>query len=60
MPNMNCYFIKLTKAATRYVLYRKLHLRISQYLLENTCAGISSSTLLKKDNNVGVLLLRNF
>ena len=48
MPNMNCYFIKLTKAATRDVLYRKLYSRIT------------SSTLLKRDNNVGVLLLQNF
>ena len=48
-----------------------MFIKISQYLQENTCAGVSflikmqafkSATLLKQDSNAGVFLtiLRNF
>ena len=33
--------VSIPEAATRGVLYKKLFLKISQYLQENTCVGVS-------------------
>ena len=53
--------VKLTKAATEDVLYKKLFLKFLQYSQENICAGVSfliklqtlsPATLLNGDSNI--------
>ena len=41
ITEQNSYFIKLTKAATGDVIWKKLFLKILQYLQENTCVEVS-------------------
>ena len=57
-------FESIKEGATGGVLYKKLFLKISQILQENTLleslsnkvAGLQAATLLKKDSNTGIFL----
>ena len=53
------FFLGSSKEAQKQppeVFYKKLFLKIRQYLQENTCTGVPA-TLLKRDSNAGVFLL---
>ena len=61
LQNLTCFLFKLflIKAATRYVLWKRLFLEIPQYSPENnlkpaTLLNLQLVTLLKTDSNTGV------
>ena len=60
MPNTEKLLYQTEKSSHRRCSIKKAFLKISQYSEKNACVGVSSSGLLKRDSNTGVLLLGNF